>query len=61
MNKLGVVLALRTADYGDDALNRLAIALAALERMTPHERAAAMYYFFGRYRSDIAANHCIVS
>lgn len=44
---------LRTVrDYGDAAINRLAVVGSQLEQMEPDERAAALRYFKSKYSAE---------
>jgi hypothetical protein len=42
----------RVKDYGNDQINRLALATEALERMEPDERLRAFIWFKSKYAKE---------
>lgn len=42
----------RVRDYGDDQINRLALAVDALEKMDPDERYRAFIWFKSKYAQN---------
>jgi hypothetical protein len=48
----------RVKDYGDDQINRLALAIDALERMAPDERLRAFIWFKSKYAKEWPNESC---
>lgn len=42
----------KVPDYGDEEINRLAVALDAIENMDPEQRLRALKYFKGRFSKE---------